>query len=69
MDIKQLSCKKFSSVIVAGSSGTSSAVILTWKVPPKNCSINELKEKDKYNDTVYIVYVRADMLDLVVLSV
>lgn len=57
MDIKQLSCKKFSSVIVAGSSGTSSAVILTWKVPPKNCSINELKEKDKYNDTVYLVYV------------
>jgi len=45
IEIKQLSCKKFSVEIVAGSSGASSEVILTWKVPPKNCSINELEKK------------------------
>jgi len=43
MEMKQLNCKKFSLVTVEGSSGSSSELILTSKVPPKNWSINELK--------------------------
>jgi len=51
IEIKQLNCRKFSVVTVEGSSGSSSELILTSKVPPKNWSINELKE-----NVIYSVY-------------